>query len=130
MITNKLINKFLVFLYQSHVEEFGESISKLPEGGMLLLDDEFSVKYPEAIVDIDEYTKKNLTYNLGKELEARNFAVVDNLSIFLTKDGYNEARRILHPIKYFFNKHWKWLIPIIISTVAAFTTIIRLTKCP
>jgi len=130
MITRKLINKFLIFLYQEHIESYGESLSDLSKGGLLLLDKTFSEKHPEAIVDIDTHTIKDLTYNLGKELEARNFASVDNLSIFLTPEGYNEARRILHPFRYFMANHWKWLIPVLISTIIAFTAIIRLTKCP
>lgn len=76
-------------MYKDHIETYGESISTLHKGGLLLLDSDFPEQHPEAIVNLDKSTIKDLTYNLGKDLEARGFTTADNLSIYLTPKGYD-----------------------------------------
>lgn len=116
-------------MYKDHIEMYGESISALQKGGLLLLDSEFPEKHPEAILNLDKGTIKDLTYNLGKELEARGFATVDNLSIFLTPEGYEEARRLIKPKRHFMKTHWKWLVGAIFTLITILIAVIRLTQC-
>ncbi len=129
MITEKLINKFLVYLYQNHILIHGESLSSLHKEGVLLLDKEFSNKHPEAIVNIDKNGIRDLTFHLGKELETRGFATVDNLYVFLTPKGYEKAGQLLHPIKHFMVSHWKWHVGAVFTLITISLAIIKLTEC-
>ena len=105
MISETLVKQFLIFLYRQHVEEYGESISKLPDAGFHVLENVFVDEHPEAVVALNDDTYKKLTFNLAKELNVRGFAEVDALVVTLTPNGYEEARRLSHPAKYFLHNH-------------------------
>lgn len=89
----------------------------------------FSKEHPEIVVGISEDVVKDLTFNLSKELEARHFAKIDSLVITLTPKGYDEAKRLIHPVKHFATNHWKWCIGTSLSFIAALVAILRLTNC-
>lgn len=129
MITEKLLKKFLIFLYKHHIEEHGNSISSLLDGSVHVMEKIFSNEHPEAVVGISDDTVKDLTFNLSKELEARNLALIDSLVVTLTPEGYKEAKRLLHPVKHFVTTHWKWLIGASLSFIAVITAVLRLTNC-
>ncbi len=110
MVTEKLLKQFIIFLYQWHVEENGESISTLRETGFSIADGLFASEKPDAVANISKECMKDLTFNLAKEAAARDFVEIENLIFFLTPNGFKEAKRLLHPIRTFMNIHWKWLV--------------------
>lgn len=129
MITEKLINQFIVFLYEWHIDEYGESVSSLPEGGIHVLDKVFPNECPKAVINLDKETIKDLTHNLANELKARGLVEYESLVVTLTPKGFLEAKHLKYPVKYFLKNKWHIYIPITLTAIAVFTTIIRLTKC-
>lgn len=110
MITEKLIRKYLVYLYDDYTSVYGDSLQNLEKSGELTLGRDFADMHPEAIIQLDEHTIRNLTPSLAQELEQRGFARTDSLSVYLTKEGFYEARRLKRPILSFFKSNWKWVI--------------------
>ncbi|MBV2120507.1 MAG: hypothetical protein KUF74_03540 [Candidatus Thiodiazotropha sp. (ex Ctena orbiculata)] len=124
MITEKLIKKYLIYLYDDYTSVYGESLHNLDKSGELTLGRNFADMHPEAIIQLDEHTIRNLTPSLAKELEQRGFARTDSLSVYLTKEGFYEAKRLKHPIYHFLKKHWKWIIGTCVMLFASLVAVI------
>ncbi len=129
MVTQKLINDFLICLYKRHTAKHGDSIGSLSFTRFNIIDDSFMDELPSLKHIQDDGSFKNLTSTLLRELKARDFADGQNMEYHLTPEGYAEAKRLLNPVKHFLVMNWRIYIPIAIATIAAFTAIIRLTKC-
>ena len=129
MIKEKLINKYLIYLYDDYTSEYGDSLLHLDKSGELTLGTEFADKYPETISHLGENLIKDLTQSLAKELEIRGFTKTDSLSVYLTKEGVLEAKRLKAPVTSFIKLHWKWLVGTALVFVTVILAIIRLVNC-
>lgn len=60
-----------------------------------------------------------------KEAQRRGLIETDpqKFRYTFTPAGYSRARECRHPIKYFFKKHWRWVIATSIATVVAAATV-------
>lgn len=126
MIKEKLINKYLIYLYDDYTSQHGDSLLHLDKSGELTFGTEFAGKNPEAISHLDENIIENLALTLAKELEIRGFAKTDSVSVYLTKEGILEAKRLKAPITSFLKLHWKWFVVRAFAFVAIILTIIKL----
>ncbi len=129
MITENLIKKYLIYLYDDYTLEYGDSLLNLNKSGELTLGTEFADENPKAIIHLEKNMIRNLTPVLAKELEIRGYAKTDNLSVYLTKEGIIEAKRLKTPLISFIKLHWKWFVVTTLAFVTAIVAIIRLINC-
>ena len=130
MLDKKLINDFLIVLYKRHVKHNGVTISKLDSNPFHIVDTSFSAEVPSIIKRKGTDAIQYKTGELAKELQARGFVTINSLDFYLTKEGFLEAEKLIHPLSHFIKNHWKWYVPVIFGFISALVAIIRLTKIP
>lgn len=126
----KYEKKLLICIYKMYVKECGNQLSQLDAWKFSSLDPlifeltpEILIKSPAPII-----ANSDARY-LGNLKEYNYISAREGYFRHLTKEGFYEAKRLIHPYRYFFIKYWKYIISTSLTFILLLVTIIRLTIC-
>jgi len=127
--------KLLVAIYRDYVKNQGDQPSQLDVYQFNGLKNDLYKDIPEVLLEpIDTNKRPNVDSRYFMNLKNDKYLEDKHnsgLCVFiLTKQGFYEAKRLIHPYRSFFFKHWKYIVPICITFIGVILTIIRLTQCP
>ncbi len=120
LMTENSTKTFLSMVYSRYVDQNGYSFHKLTEYP-------FPVTYipdNELFVERSGDTTKYLCTQYFKELEARGWMEKSESSFYLTAKGFTEGYKLKHPLKYFWQVHWKWGVATGIAVLGFVSTLI------
>lgn len=120
LMTDRTINIFLSMIYEKYIERNGYSLHKLSEHS-------FPFTYTpdnELFIERNGNVQNYLCTEYFKELQSREFMERNGSNFYLSAKGFTEGYRLKHPVKYFWQVHWKWGIATGIAILAFISTAI------
>ena len=131
----KAEEKLLVAIYHKYVKDQGDQPAQLDVYHFNAYHDYLYKATPEILLELlGTKPRPSADHRYYMNLKDYGYIVnVNNIGIDvfkLTKPGFYEEKRLIHPCRHLFIKHWKYIIPIGMTFIGVILTIIRLTRCP
>lgn len=107
-------------IYDRYVDKNGYSIDKISEHP-------FPITYKpdnHLFIENKEDTVKYFCAEYFQEMEAREWMERVDSNFYLTAKGFMEGYKIKHPIRYFWQVHWKWGVATGIAVLGFISTAI------
>lgn len=104
-IEEKLLPKFVKYLFKGYVDKFGYSKASLDKHEIPIT---LSNPPKEFCVETPNGAQRTCVHYFS-ELKAQGFLTQQGGFYKLTDAGYSFGYECLHPVKTFHKNHWRWL---------------------
>ena len=132
--SKKAEQKLLVSIYKKYVKNQGDQPAQLDVYEFNAFHNDLYETTPEILFNPLEHDKRpSVDSKYYTALRHSGFIerkYEKTLDVFLlTELGFNEAKRLVSPVLYFYKDHWKWIWGAVLTVTNITGGILRLMQC-